>query len=246
MKQPDNYYEICEKANQCRRLWNVAENMPIDILSIVLDKIPNVTVVFLDMEEDLSGSSLKTRDQTIIFVNSHHSLGRQRFTIAHELYHLEYQDEFRHCGLLNSDDEIEEDADNFASCLLMSNGALFNYEVENNISEWNLKDVIQTEQYFQISHKSLLRRLKILGKISEEKYDEYLPNIKQKATELGYSIHLYNPYSEKENLVLGNYIKLIQETYDEGLISKSKREEYLLDAFQEDLIYNKGMDDLIE
>lgn len=245
MEYPEKYLEICEKANQCRRLWNIPENSPIDIFTVVLDKIENVTICLMDLEENLSGSSCKKKGQNIIFINSKHPLGRQRFTLAHELYHLEYQEEFTNCDI-NSDTEIEEEADQFASCLLMSNGALFNYEMENNIKEWTLDDVIQTEQYFQISHKAMLRRLKTLNKISEDTAEEYLPDIKFNASIRGYALNLYEPYSNKKNLVLGNYIQMTNKAYELNKISESKRDELLLEAFCDDIVYNTQMDDLIE
>ena len=70
MEFPDTYFEVCEKANDCRRRWNINENDPIDIFSVVLNKVKNVTIIFLDMEGYVSGSSYKTKDQNIIFINS--------------------------------------------------------------------------------------------------------------------------------------------------------------------------------
>lgn len=237
MEYPDRYLEICEKANDCRRKWNINENDPIDIFSVVQNKVKNVTIIFLDMDEIISGSSLQTKDQIIIFINSNHPLGRQRFTLAHELYHIEYEDKFVNCDI-RSEDENEEMANQFASCLLMSNGALLNYERENEIETWNLDNIIATEQYFQISHKAMLRRLKMLNKITENEYEKYLPGIIINARERGYSDKLYNPYTKKDNFVMGNYIKLINKAYNNNRITAAKRNELMLDSFNEDLIIN--------
>ena len=107
MEYPESYYEVCEKANDCRRRWNINENDPIDIFSVVQNKVKNVTIIFLDMAQYVSGSSYKTKNQNIIFINSNHPLGRQRFTLAHELYHLLYEDKFIKCDM-TSNHEIEE------------------------------------------------------------------------------------------------------------------------------------------
>ena len=40
----------------------------------------------------------------------------------------------------------------------------------------------------------------------------------------------------KENFVMGNYIKLINQSYENNLISEGKRDELLKDSFNEDLI----------
>lgn len=235
MKYPDRYLEICEKANDCRRQWNINENDPIDIFAVVQNKIDNLTIIFLKMKGDISGSSYETKNQKIIFINSKHSLGRQRFTLGHELYHLLFEKKFN-VSDTSSDSEIEEIANQFSSCLLMSNGALLNYERENNIEEWDLDNIIETEQYFQISHKAMLKRLYWLDKITEDEFEEYLPSIKYNASIRGYSLRLYEPYSPRDNLIIGNLIKLINKAYDDKKISDGKKEELLRNAFKEGLI----------
>ncbi|MDO5826153.1 MAG: ImmA/IrrE family metallo-endopeptidase [Methanosphaera sp.] len=239
MEFPDTYFEVCEKANDCRRRWNINENDPIDIFSVVLNKVKNVTIIFLDMDGYISGSSYKTKGQNIIFINSNHPLGRQRFTLAHELYHLLYEDKFIKCDMTSSH-EIEEMANQFASCLLMSNGALLNYERENNIEKWDLDAIISTEQFFQISHKAMLRRLLMLDKITDKEYDDLLPGIIHNARQRGYSDKLYRPYVDNDNFIMGNYIKLINQTYEDNLISEGKRDELLINSFNEDLINYDG------
>lgn len=246
MEQKDNYLELSEKANMCRKSWGIDEFIPLDIFRVVLEKVDNVTICFFNTEDNLSGSSIKIKDQNIIFINSQHSLGRQRFTLAHEIYHLKYDDQFGVCDLDHGNDLIEEQADKFASALLMSNGALRNYEIENNITEWDLDKIIQVEQYFQISHKAMLRKLTDLGRISEETAEEYLPSIKFNAQLRGYDLKLYEPYSKDDNLILGNYVNMVKKAYDNKLIGKSKKDELLIDGFCEKLVYNYNeTDDLI-
>lgn len=246
MEHTDNYLELSEKANMCRKQWGIDEFIPIDIFRVVLEKIDNVTIIFFNTEDNLSGSSIKTKDQNIIFINSKHSLGRQRFTLAHEIYHLKYDEHFGLCDLDPDNDAIEEKANKFASCLLMSNGALCNYEMENNITEWNLDKVIQAEQYFQISHKAMLRKLTELGRISEETAEEYLPYIKYNAQLRGYDTKLYEAFSDEDNLILGNYLNMVKKAYDYGRIGESKKDELLIDGFCENLVYNNTKtDDLI-
>ncbi len=246
MEQSDDYLQISEKANMCRKLWGIDEFTPIDIFRVVLEKVENVTICFFETEENLSGSSIKTGNQNIIFINSKHPLGRQRFTLAHEIYHLKYDDEFGVCDVEHGNDSVEQKADYFASCLLMSNSALRNYEMENNIQEWNLDKVIQAEQYFQISHKAMLRKLTDLGRISEYTAEEYLPSIMINAQLRGYDLNLYRPFSEEKNLILGNYIQMIKKAYVNNRISDSKTDELLIEGFYDRIVDNEGMDDLIE
>ena len=246
MEQSDDYLQISEKANMCRKLWGIDEFTPINIFRVVLEKVENVSICFINTEDNLSGSSIKIADQNIIFINAKHPLGRQRFTVAHEIYHLKYDDEFDVCDVDHGNDSVEEKADYFASCLLLSNSALCNYEMENNIKDWNLDKVIQAEQYFQISHKAMLRKLTDLGRISEYTAEEYLPSIMDNAQLRGYDLNLYTPFTNGENLILGNYVQMIKRAHVNKKISRSKMNELLLDGFYDEIVDKNKMDDLIE
>ena len=241
-KTPD----INFNAKECRNLWNINENEPIDIINICLNKFKNITIVFFTANENMSGASNILNGEIIIFVNSNHTLGRQRFTIAHELYHILYgNNEFIDCSL-RSNSKIEEDADKFASKLLMSDSALFNYERENNISKWNLDEIIDCEQYFQISRKAILNRLLTMNRITEKEYVINSKKIKYNAKKRGYDVKLYNPYLKDKNLLMGHYIKLAQEAYEDKKINKKEMENILKDAFYDDFLNNEDMKDLIE
>ena len=223
-----NYYEINELANKCRRKWNIHDNSPIDIISLALNKINNLTISFLRFDGNFSGSSCIVSNQVLIFINAAHPLGRQRFTLAHEIYHLMAEKDYIDISSL-TDEEIESNADNFASCLLLPHSGLESYEEEFNIKKWTLEDIIKAEQYYQLSHKAFLYRLNMLGKITDEECLNYLPQIMKNATKLGFTSQLYESYTNYEELVIGNYIRLLELSYDNALISEEKLNELLLD-----------------
>ena len=223
-----NYYEINELANKCRRKWNIHDNSPIDIISLALNKINNLTISFLRFDGNFSGSSCIVSNQVLIFINAAHPLGRQRFTLAHEIYHLMAEKDYTDISSL-TDEEIESNADNFASCLLLPHSGLELYEEEFNIKKWTLEDIIKAEQYYQLSHKAFLYRLNMLGKITDEECLNYLPQIMKNATKLGFTSQLYESYTNYEELVIGNYIRLLELSYDNALISEEKLNELLLD-----------------
>src|SRR5689334_3826364 len=66
-------------------------------LKSLLQKL-NVITIFKPLTDDFSGMALKTKvkDEFIRFalINSKQSLGKQHFTICHELYHLFIQKDF--------------------------------------------------------------------------------------------------------------------------------------------------------
>lgn len=232
-----DFYQINELACECRNNWGVDLTGSIDVLSVVLNKNKNLTIVFLDMDENTSGACYKNHSQSVIFINSNHTKGRQFFSIAHEIYHLSYDDnDFSICNL-GSDDEIEKYANQFASCLIMPNIALNHYKMINNIDKWDLDSIIHCEQYFQISHHALLCRLRYLGEISYSEYVQFDCNVKYNANIGGYDSSLYEPYIGV-NYTLGNYIRLVEKVHDKNLISRGKKEEFLLEAYLGDLVYN--------
>ncbi|ADC47009.1 hypothetical protein mru_1159 [Methanobrevibacter ruminantium M1] len=233
------YLEMNELACACRRQWKIDVNESIDIFSLAINKIKNLTIVFKVMDNDISGACLRLDKENIIFVNSRHSKGRQAFTIAHALYHLKYdENNFNICGI-DSDDETEQKADLFASCLLMPHGALETYKLNNNIQKWDLDSIIDAEQYFQISHQALLWRLRhFLNEITYEQYRAFKEDINRNASIRGYDSSLYAPYLNKDYLTIGNYIQLTEKAFENELISLGKKEELLLDAFREDIVYN--------
>ena len=100
-------------AVELRRDWDLNPYSPIDLFSIVLSKLPDLTILFYPMSDNTSGMCIKNingidldelnesneitgnsfnedsaSNDMIICINSNMSKGRQRFTLAHELYHL--------------------------------------------------------------------------------------------------------------------------------------------------------------
>ena len=138
---------------------------------------------------------------------------------------------------IKSNDEVEKNANKFASFLLMPINALYNYKKENKIKKWDLNSIIDCEQYFQMSHEALLYRLKSASEISFEEFNSFKPHVKYSAAKRGYDLSLYEPFTN-ENYTMGNYTRLVEEAYKKDLISNGKREEYLLQAFLSDLVYN--------
>ncbi len=244
------YYEISQLAEDLRREWGIDNYSPIDIFSIVNEKMPKLTLILFPLNEKISGCCSKINDDQLIFINSKHSKGRQNFTLAHELYHLIYEnnEEWLICSSGENENPSEKEADNFASSLLMPNSALHDYIKKNNIEKWNLENIIYCEQFFQISHTAMLYRLRMVEKsLSYEEYISYNNNVKQEAMRLGFSTELYDPSIEsKQYFSFGNYIRLTEKAFDKDKISLGKRKELLMDVFRSDIVYNLKEGDFFE
>lgn len=241
------YHKTSQLAEDLRREWGIDNYAPIDIFNIVNENMPNLTLIFSPLDEKISGCSSKIEDQEVILINSEHSKGRQNFTLAHELYHLRYEDnnEWLICSIEKTENPSEKEADNFASSLLMPNSALRDYKKRNNINKWSLDNIISCEQFFDISHTSMLLRLRRLNSITFDEYKNYKPNVKKEAMKLGFSTELYEPSIEsKKYFSLGNYIRLTEKAYENGKISIGKRNELLNDVYRSDIVYNLKEEEL--
>ena len=190
----------------------------------------NILTVYLPMSMDACGLTLQSPEKhKFILVNSNTAKGRQHFTVAHELYHL-YYDEYPHPHICFKDgiSNTERAANCFASALLMPEEGVIGLIPEPILKEKNLplSIVLRLEQYFRVSRSALLYRLKELKLLEERKLQEYLSMpVRQTALEYGYDTTLYSPGNE--NLVIGDYGEKARILYDNDLISEGHYEELL-------------------
>lgn len=201
---------------------------------------------YSDLNEDSSTDSdfeSKISSDMLIGINSNMSIGRQNFTLAHELYHLLYEENKNNFVICDysSESESEIEANIFASYLLIPYEGLKRYAKNMNISKWSLDDVIAAEQYYQISHMALLFRLVEQNFITEEESLEF-QNVKisHEARIRGFNDDLYYPSPEdRKYFSLGNYVKSVGKAYSSNKISVGKKDELLLDGFRGDLTFKK-------
>lgn len=185
----------------------------------------------LDIEE-LSGFTTYFEGQFIVYLNSNFTLGHERYTGAHELYHLIYNADIlkKEKILLNDEKHKEEDAkaDVFASEFLMPEDYVKEvfYKIVNVDKNSILpRHIIRMHNYFKVSYKAMLKRLIQLNLCSIDKYEELVDICSLENTEQlqsltrreGYSIDLITP--SKETYVPKEYIEFIKTNYERGNIS---------------------------
>lgn len=224
-----------------RHEWGMNNIAPANIGSLIYNNLRNLTLLWLPMNRNINGCCSKTKEDKVIFINTNHTIGRQNFTLAHELYHLLYEDidDFIVCGVKNNS-KSEINADNFATTLLIPDSGLYWFKNKNQIEVWSLEDVIKCEQYYQVSHHTMLTRLKKLNWINQKQFDEFKQDIIQKAAKLGYDTNLYKPSPENQKYsAIGQLTRLTEKVYDDGKITGGKRREILSKSFRKDIIYEK-------
>ncbi|MBP2072535.1 ImmA/IrrE family metallo-endopeptidase [Thermoanaerobacterium butyriciformans] len=185
----------------------------------------------LDTDE-LSGFSTYFEEQFIVYLNSNFTLGHERYTGAHELYHLIYNADILKKEKILLDDEKHkaEDtkADVFASEFLMPEDYVKEvfYKIVN-VDKSNVlpRHIIRMHNYFKVSYKAMLKRLIQLDLCSIDKYEELVDICSLEKTEMlqsltrreGYSIDLITP--SKETYVPKEYIEFVKTNYERGNIS---------------------------
>ena len=191
----------------------------------------NILTVYRPLSENLHGLCLKSKDgKCFMLINSNRSRGRQHFTIAHELYHLFYDDNLiPHIDEDGNERSIsEQNANAFASALLLPSNAVRQMIPVNELKSKNLSlaTILKIEQFFSVSRQALLNRLQKLGLINKELCDVYreLP-VKLSAREYGYDSSLYD--SGNENLIIGDFGEKARLLFEKEMISEGHYHELM-------------------
>lgn len=235
--------ELSNKASSVRRILGEDELSPIDIFSMA-QLIDSLTLVFYPLGQNISGICFKNESSSVIAINSDMSIGRQRYSLAHELYHFYFDQKVSTTicsSKIGGGNENEKKADQFASYFLMPPAAL--YEMvqkykKGSDRQLTIEEIIRLEQYFGVSHQSMLIRLQEEGEISSAAASSMQAGIISLATKLGFDVSLYKSSpNDKKMRVLGYYIYQAEKLLQADMISNGKYEELLLDAFRDDIVF---------
>jgi Zn-dependent peptidase ImmA (M78 family) len=215
-------------AQEFRQKNGLSYTEPLKLKSLL--QKANVLTIYKPLSSKFSGMSIKIDYQENIFrfmlVNSEHPVGKQHFTVCHELYHLYYQKDFKaavsNAGSFNKKGNPEEyNADIFASYLLLPEDGIWEIipEAERSKNKIEIGTILSIEQYYGSSHTASLFRLLNMGLIDIKLKDEYSLGIMALARKFGYGTSLYE--KDNENDVIGDYGKLAYKAWEEGIVSES-------------------------
>ena len=238
-----DYNELRFQAGSLREALSVPIDGPVDIFAI-LSRINSYTLIEYPFSGKISGMGIQIpQGNRIIAVNSHNSLGRQRFTCAHELYHLNFQKDLTSVVCpsgFNNKDDVEKRADSFASYFLAPEITLYKLIYERKLFELTItsSDVIEFEQYFGMSHQAMLFRLHVENLISKSEYESLkFDQVSSLALSLGYDNSLYKPRnSEKKPFLTGEYVRIANELLKEDKVSKGYYNQIIREGFRSDLL----------
>ncbi len=218
-------------ANELRGKLGIPVNQPVN-----LDNACNLQKIHLIYKPfgrtSFSGISLKKNREKFLLVNSSKAKGHQNFTIAHELYHLLYDNKHDryicYSGQFEDDRKgIERKAEIFAIHFLLPDEGVLHYLKKGKINIKNppLEKIALLEFIFKVSHQATLIKL-LEMKIITEKYKEKItPGITKAALEYGFDTELYEATNKTQ--VVSPYIFYVKEASEKNLISEGKLRELL-------------------
>lgn len=242
---PDNKLrlEMKKLADETRLEW---ARKGIEDIMLILDSTALLIRSSLENTE-LSGFSTFFDSVFVVFLNSSFSLGHERFTAAHELYHLCYDKEVIKTKkiIIDKNDENEEKAQIFAAEFLMPEEGvreLFIKRVNIPSNKMEPKHIVRLQNVFKVSYAAMLKRLIILGICDKNRYD-YLRSFGsiEKSEELikitqqeGFDTSLITPSKIKS--ISDEFIEMARSNYENGKIAYDKLDELL------DFIGKKSLD----
>ncbi|MEI6883546.1 MAG: ImmA/IrrE family metallo-endopeptidase [Bacteroidota bacterium] len=199
---------------------------PIHLTSLLLKR--NVITLFRPLTGGLSGMAIKAPgDMRFMLINQTHIIGRQHFSIGHELYHLFIQKDFtsQQCSTAlfeNQTDNEEKNADMFAAFLLLPEQGIVDLipnEERLHKNKIKAETIFKIQQYFSLSINAVIYRLIELGYIDKSYYNKFAFEKKSIARKLGYDMALYE--AGNANKVIGDYGLIVNKLYEEKKISET-------------------------
>jgi len=111
-------------------------------------------------ESGISGALFSSVHARILVVNSSQSIGRQNFTVAHEIGHIYLHNTDSLVEISGDESSTKErEADNFASMFLMPANDVSSMIQTNGGIEFDAVEVMEMSQMFRMSYKATLKRL---------------------------------------------------------------------------------------
>jgi Zn-dependent peptidase ImmA (M78 family) len=195
----------------------------------------NVLTIFLPLSGNFAGMALKQEDEKFMLINANHPICKQNFSIAHELYHLFIQEDFKvQLSFQNNQDDIEKQADFFAVHLLMPKQGILELIPENEQNkEITLRTIFKISSYYGVSYQTVLNRLLNLELLSNQSYKDAevtakKVGVKKLASQYGSDNKLYE--SGNQNLIIGEYTGLATQLFEKEVISEMHYATLLADA----------------
>ncbi|GAB3550939.1 ImmA/IrrE family metallo-endopeptidase [Spirosoma fluminis] len=225
------------EARRFRQEQGLSDSEPVAVRGL-LAKL-KVTALFRPLSGNFSGMAMFRDDSRFMLINSLQSIGRQNFSICHELYHLFIQKrtiaQISYAGRFPEKDIDELQADWFAAYLLVPSTGLWDNipAVECAKDKLTIGTFLDLQHLYKCSRIVLLRSLKEENLISSAGYDRLLEEARSEQWRYGYSNFLnkrQDSNSSETSYIISDYGKLAKQLYDKQLISETDYRNALYDS----------------
>lgn len=155
----DGSSEDCAK--YLREFWRIPKGRVDNLTKLAEDN--GIIIISIDFEsEDFDGLSIRTEEnQPLIFINKTKPGDRQRFTLAHEIFH-----QVCHIGKpIPPERDPEDEAHRSASEFLMPER-----EIGPQLIKLNVEKLGELKLYWKVSMASIIYRAKSLNLLTEDQY----------------------------------------------------------------------------
>lgn len=207
---------------------------PIDPFRILKEK--DVIITFSDFEK-LEGLLLfDEQEESIVSINLNRPVTRQRFTAAHELGHIMLHAKIKDanflCPIFGVKNQIEKEADDFASYLLMPNEELNKLvdkyqDINGNV---DLDDCLMIAEYFGVSFEACVKTIRF-------RLNRLVYNLDN--NELNKIIARYKPQSKRKKLLKKtNDLNLLMNLISYSSFSLPNVNEIVGIRFIQNLVYH--------
>ena len=157
--------EIEKAAEECRKIWGLGFNTPIDKMTRVLENAGVVITQFEGVSAKVDALSLNRKYPIIIRNNAKESICRMRFDLAHECGHF-----VLHQGIETGDTITESEADRFASAFLFPRAAFVSEFTIQKGGRLNWDVIYALKIRWGMSARAIIYRAHQLDLITAQQY----------------------------------------------------------------------------
>ncbi|WP_461207606.1 ImmA/IrrE family metallo-endopeptidase [Clostridium sp. DL1XJH146] len=227
-------YERARNFRDKYELGNYCANQLLEILdSLEKDERINIELIRTPFKNlKLAGFIGYKYDTFVIVTNTNQTYGYERFTIAHEIYHLlENRVYIKQNSVIeemvnNNDGDVnihEQMADSFAAELLIPEKSLkdnVNQITENKMKDIDSAIVIQLQHKYGVDYIAMTKRLKEIGIITDiqkkmlDKIVNFDGKLQELTKKLGRSNDLNIP--SKDVYILQKNLEVLKSNFEEG------------------------------
>lgn len=194
---------------------------PVDMTKVIMKT--GISLLKTPLQGSISGLYLRADSVKVILINSTKSMGHQNFTLAHELYHAQCEEQRSRAYSAKQSERL---ANTFASFFLMpERGVIEVLNARKAIESPGIGDIIYLEQFYSVSHAAMLCHLTALRIIDNHKAKAVEHGVIGMAQRLGYGDALYKPTNERS--IISDYAEKAKEAHDTGLITDTRYQELL-------------------